>query len=232
MPSSPSSSTVRAWCPHKPPYHPIMPLRVPPYIRNTISPTLPTRPTRPSSHPTKTALTSLGPQSLPTTRQLSQSSAGFEMLQPVPYVRAVLSPTTPTALANRASMTDASRQPDYGFNITTFAPANESKFHVDLVTFQEYSPCQFILQDFNTSSTSNNSEITKDNNNPVFSNIFAISVQNHSAGVTWSAENPAPEQTGTDGIGGSTPKSAAGNTPPVARASLVGAILVGLIIWT
>lgn len=209
-----------------------MPPRTPLYTRNTISPTLPTRPTKPSSHPTKTASTSLGPQSLPATLQLSQSSAGFEMLQPAPYVRSLFSPTVSTALANRASTTDASRRPDYGSNLTTFAPANESKFHVDLVTFQEYSPCQFILQDFNISSASNNSGITKDNNSPVFSNIFAISVQNHSAGVTWSADNPAPEQMGTDGIGGGTPKSAAGHILPMARASLVGATLVGLMVWT
>ena len=128
-------------------------------------------------------------------------------------------------------MTDASREPDYGSNLTTFAPANESNYRVNLVTFQEYSPCQFILQDFHTFNASNSLESTKDNNNPVFSNIFAISEQNHSAGVTWSAENPAPEQTGTDGIGGGTFKSAAGHILHKARASLVGAVLVGLVMW-
>ena len=128
-------------------------------------------------------------------------------------------------------MTDASRQPDYGFNLTTFTAANESGFHVPLETFQEYSPCQFILQDFNTSNASNSSGFTKDNNSPVFSNIFAISVQNHSAGVTWSADNPAPEQTGTDGIGGGTSNGAAAHILPIAHTSLLGAILFGLMLW-
>ena len=69
--------------------------------------------------------------------------------------------------------------------------------------------------------------------NPVFSNIFAISVQNHSSGVTWSAKNPALEQTGTDDIVGGTSKSAAEHVRiglPPTRASLVGAILVALMV--
>ena len=93
VPSSPSSSALRAWRPHRALYHQIMPPRAPLYTKNTTSPTLPTRPTKPSSHPTKTASTSLGPQLLPITRQLSQLSAGFEMLQPVPYVRALFALT-------------------------------------------------------------------------------------------------------------------------------------------
>lgn len=152
------------------------------------------------------------------------------MLQPGPYVRALLSSIFSKAIANRAPMTDASRQPDYGLNLTTFAPASESNYRVNLAAFQEYSPCQLILQDLNNFKASNGSSFTKDNNNPVFSNIFAISVQNHSAGVTWSAVNPAPEQTGTDGIGGDTSKSTAGHILPMAQASLVGAILVGLML--
>lgn len=126
-------------------------------------------------------------------------------------------------------MADASRQPDYAINLATFAPANESNYLVELVTYQEYSPCQFILQDY-SSNASNGSGSTRNSNNQVFSNIFAISVQNHSAGVTWSLENLAPEQTGTDGIGGGTSKNAAGHILPMAHASLVGAILIGLIL--
>ncbi len=151
------------------------------------------------------------------------------MLQPAPYVRPLVGRAVSKAFADKALMTDASRHPDYGLNLTTFAPANESGYRVDLGTFQEYSPCQFILQDFDFLNGLNGSNFTKNNNNPVFSNIFAISVQNHSAGVTWSAENPAPEQTGTDGIGG-TSKSVAGHILPMGHAILVVAILVGLIL--
>ena len=153
------------------------------------------------------------------------------MLQPAPYVRALPWPAVSKTFANRALTTDASRQPDYGSNITTFAPANESSYRVDLVEYQEYSPCQLILQDFGIFNATNGSSFTKDNNNPVFSNIFAISVQNHSAGLTWSVDNPAPEQTGTDGIGGGISKSAAGHILPMAHASFVGAMLVGLM-WS
>lgn len=122
----------------------------------------------------------------------------------------------------------ASREPDFFFNITTSVPANESSFLVDLVTFQEYSPCNFILEDvqFNYSAISG---LTKNNVYAAFSNPFAITVQNHSAGVTWSAENPAPEQNGTDGIGGVTSKSVAGQIVPMAHASLIGAILIALM---
>ena len=127
-------------------------------------------------------------------------------------------------------MIDASRRPDFGSNLTSLAPANDSTYRVDLMPFQEYSPCQFILQDLNAFDSLNSSGFKKNDNNPVFSNIIAISVQNHSAGVTWSADNPAPEQMGTDGIGGGTSKSAAGNTQPVAYASFIGALLVGLML--
>ena len=127
-------------------------------------------------------------------------------------------------------MTDASRRPDFASNLIISAPSSEPIYTVDLVTFQDYSPCQFILQDYNLSDASNGSSLPKDYYNPVFSNIFAISVQNRSAGVTWSAENPAPEQTGTDGIGGGTLKSAAKHILPLAHVSLVLAILVGLIL--
>ena len=205
-----------------------MPPKVLRYTRNTISPTLPMRPTKPSSHPTKTPLTSTGLQWLPYILQVSQSNAGSAMLQPAPYVRNTSSPAVFKAFANRASMADASRHPDYAINLATFAPANESSYLVELVTYQEYSPCQLILQDY-TFNASNGSGSAKNSNNPVFSNIFAISVQSHSAGVTWSAENPAPEQTSTDGIGGSASKSAAGHILPMAHASLVGVILIGLI---
>ena len=73
----------------------------------------------------------------------------------------------------------------------------------------------------------------KNSNNPVLSNIFAISVRDHSAGVYWTAENLSPEQTGTDGIGGGTSKSAAGHIRvgvPTAHASLIGTILVRLML--
>ncbi len=79
-------------------------------------------------------------------------------------------------------MIDASRQPDFSFNLTSLAPANESNHSVDLVAFQEYNPCHFILQDLENTKSSNTSASGR-NNNPVFSNIIAISVQNHSAGV-------------------------------------------------
>ena len=132
-------------------------------------------------------------------------------------------------------MADASRRPDYGSsNLITFALANESSYLLELATFQEYSPCQLILQDFDIFNASNGSSFPKNNNNPVFSNIFAISVQNHSAGVTWSAKSPAPEQTGTDGIGGGTSKSVAGNIRAgvsMAYAGLVGAMVVTLMLW-
>lgn len=124
----------------------------------------------------------------------------------------------------------ASRRPDFASNLTISAPSSEPIYTVDLVTFQDYSPCQFILQDYNLSGASSGSSLPKDYYNPVFSNIFAISVQNRSAGVTWSAENPAPEQTGTDGIGGGTLKSAAKHILPLKHASLVVAILVGLML--
>lgn len=128
----------------------------------------------------------------------------------------------------------ASRRPDYGSsNLITFALANESSYLLELATFQEYSPCQLILQDFDIFNASNGSSFPKNNNNPVFSNIFAISVQNHSAGVTWSAKSPAPEQTGTDGIGGGTSKSVAGNIRAgvsMAYAGLVGAMVVTLML--
>ena len=127
-------------------------------------------------------------------------------------------------------MTDASRQPDFASNLTISAPSSEPNYTVELVTFQDYSPCQFILQDFNLSKASSGSSLPKDYYNLVFSNIFAISVQNHSAGVTWSAVNPAPEQTGTDGIGGGTLKSAARRILPLSHASLIVAILVGLML--
>ena len=127
-------------------------------------------------------------------------------------------------------MTDASRRPDFASNLTSSAPSSEPIYTVALVTFQDYSPCQFILQDYNFSDASNGSSLPKDYYNPVFSNIFAISVQNRSAGVTWSAEHPAPEQTGTDGIGGGILKSAAKHIIPLAHASLVVAILVGLML--
>ena len=55
-------------------------------------------------------------------------------------------------------------------------------------------------------------------------------MQNHSAGVTWDAENPAPEQASTDGVGVGISKSAAGHILPMAHASLVGPILVGFIL--
>ena len=127
-------------------------------------------------------------------------------------------------------MTDASRRPDFASNLTMSAPSSEPIYTVDLVPFQDYSPCQFILQDYNLSDSSNGSRLPNDYDNPVFSNIFAISVQNRSAGVTWSAENPAPEQTGTDGIGGGILKSAARHILPLAHASLIVAILVGLML--
>lgn len=123
----------------------------------------------------------------------------------------------------------ASREPDYFSNITRSVPANGSSFLVDLMTFQEYSPCVFILEDlqFNYSTVPG---LTKNNVYAAFSNLFAISVQNHSAGVTWSADNPAPEQNGTDGIGGGASKSIAGHIVPMAHASLIGAILVALMV--
>lgn len=171
------------------PYLPTMLPKIIPYTSNTISTTPPTRPTKPSSHPTKTLLKSPGLQLLPFILQASRSNAGSAMLQPAPHVRALLSITVSKALANRAPMADASRQPDYAFNLT--APASESDFPVDLVAYQEYSPCQSILQDYDISNISHGSGSTKNNSNPVFSNIFAISVQNQSAGVTWSVESSA-----------------------------------------
>lgn len=151
------------------------------------------------------------------------------MPQQAPYVRFSFPQLIP-CLANRGTMTDASRRPDFASNLTISAPSSEPVYAVDLVTFQDYSPCQFILQDSNLSDASNGSSLLNDYHNPVFSNIFAISVQNRSAGVTWSAENPAPEQTGTDGIGGGTLKSAARNILPLAHASFMVAILVGLML--
>lgn len=170
-----------------------------------------------------------GLQSLPTTRRVSQSSAGLGMLQLVPFVRAFSLPDISKVFAKKKTIADASREPDYFSNITRSVPANGSSFLVDLMTFQEYSPCVFILEDlqFNYSTVPG---LTKNNVYAAFSNLFAISVQNHSAGVTWSADNPAPEQNGTDGIGGGASKSIAGHIVPMAHASLIGAILVALMV--
>ena len=122
-------------------------------------------------------------------------------------------------------MTDASRKPDFGSNLTALAPPDDSIYTIELMPYQEYSPCQFILQDLN------DVESLYFDDSPVFSNIIAISVQNHSAGVTWSADNPAPKQTGTDGIGGAASESAAGHTQSVSYASFIGALLLGLTLW-
>lgn len=79
---------------------------------------------------------------------------------------------------------DANRQPHYGFNLTNFAPANQSTYRVVLALFQEYNPCHSILQDLNNLNTSSESSFTKNSNDPVFSNILAISVANQSARMT------------------------------------------------
>lgn len=60
----------------------------------------------------------------------------------------------------------------------------------------------------------------------MFSNPFFISDTNRSAGVTWSAENPAPLQSGTEGLESGS-KSSAGRLyvgAPLAYASLAGAL--------
>ena len=60
----------------------------------------------------------------------------------------------------------------------------------------------------------------------MFSNPFFISDTNRSAGVTWSAGNPAPLQSGTEGLEGGS-KSSAGQ--PYVRASLAYASLAGVL---
>lgn len=93
-----------------------------------------------------------------------------------------------------------------------------SDFSLSLSTYKPYSPCELLLQDPKNISS----------NNTVFSNPFFISDTNRSAGVTWSAGNPAPLQSGTEGLEEGSKSSAGQLHVPVslAYASLAGVLSI------
>ena len=97
-----------------------------------------------------------------------------------------------------------------------------SDYPLNLTIYKPYSPCELMLQDPKNFSS----------NNTVFSNPFFISDTNRSAGVTWSAGNPAPLQSGTEGLEDGS-KSSAGQLQAGASsgfASLAGALLILLLL--
>lgn len=163
-------------------------LKTLPCTKNTTSPASPMVPVKPSLHPTKTPSTFPELRSLLTTRQLA-IECWLRDATTSPLCTSTRSGPTPLDIHYQSH--NDRRQPPNRPRVKSFASANESRYCVELVTLQEYSPCQFILQDLHTFNTSQGSSLTKDNNNLVFSNIFAISIQNHSAGVTWSGVDSA-----------------------------------------
>ena len=88
------------------------------------------------------------------------------------------------------TFTDWSQSPNLTTELVSSSEATMSDFPLNLTIYKPYSPCELLLHDPKNLSS----------NNTVFSNPFFISDTNHSAGVTWSADNPAPLQSGTDGL--------------------------------
>lgn len=134
-----------------------------------------------------------------------------------------IAPSDPPSLTIRCWIRNATTSPTYwkqSPNLTTELVSNSeatmSDFALNLTAYKLYSPCELILQDPKNISS----------NNTVFSNPFFISDTNRSAGVTWSADNPAPLQSGTAGLETGS-KSSAGQSnsgASLAYAGLVGAL--------
>lgn len=112
--------------------------------------------------------------------------------------------------------TDWHQSPNLTTELVSHSEANMADFPLNLTVYKPYSPCELMLQDPRNFSS----------NNTVFSNPFFISDTNRSAGVTWSADNPAPLQSGTEGLEEGS-KSSAGRLH--VGASLGYASLVGLL---
>ena len=102
-----------------------------------------------------------------------------------------------------SAVIDNSRQPDCGSNLAIFALPNESSQCLDLAGLLEDSPCRSALR-------------LRKKNKPAFNHVFAISVQSHSPGMSWSTKNLAPNWTGQAGLGGFTLTSTVGHVPPTA----------------
>lgn len=136
-----------------------------------------------------------------------------------------IAPSDPPSLTIRCWIRNATtssiywtQSPNLTTTLISSSEATMSDFPLNLTTYKSYSPCELILQDPRNISS----------NNTVFSNPFFISDTNHSAGVTWSADNPAPLQSGTEGLESGS-KSSAGKLyvgVSLAYASLAGALSI------
>lgn len=136
-----------------------------------------------------------------------------------------IAPSDPPSLTIRCWIRNATtssiywtQSPNLTTTLISSSEATMSDFPLNLTTYKSYSPCELILQDPRNISS----------NNTVFSNPFFISDTNHSAGVTWSADNPAPLQSGTEGLESGS-KSSAGKLyvgASLAYASLAGALSI------
>lgn len=136
-------------------------------------------------------------------------------------------------IANKVTAIGPERYDDFSRNLTTFAPANESNLLVDLVDFQEYNPCVFLLTDTSNFNASSNRSSCMADGSTIYGSTSVISLNNHSAGVTLGAENTAPLLSYTEAFGGSASKSTAGQIRagvPIALAGLIGAMLFVLML--
>ena len=115
---------------------------------------------------------------------------------------------------------DSSHYPNLTTTLVSGSEATMSDFPLNLTTYKPYSPCELLLQDPRNISAENT----------VFSNPFFISETNHSAGVTWSTDNPAPVQMGTEGLGG-RPESSEGHLRVRASSTYTSVAGALLMLW-
>ena len=120
-------------------------------------------------------------------------------------------------ITNRCA--DFTHYPNLTTTLVSSSEATISDFPLNLTSYKIYSPCELLLQDPRNISA-----------NTVFSNAFFISETNHSAGVTWSADNPAPLQMGTDGLEGGA-KSSEGHSRVRASSTYTSVAGALLILW-
>lgn len=97
----------------------------------------------------------------------------------------------------RLKLTDLHHQPIKNVTLATQLDAMTSNFHVPLDAYKAFSPCQLLLQDFNTTDLDGGVGTAN-------SSIIIISDTNSSEGQTWNLNNLAPVVAGAAGTGGAT----------------------------
>ncbi|KAL2049316.1 hypothetical protein ABVK25_010413 [Lepraria finkii] len=112
-----------------------------------------------------------------------------------PQVLPSMTITTPTCTYSYQETSEATIPPSYlEYNIThpastkiiaNITKPSASQYQVSLTTYKDYIQCEFFTYDrVNKTFT--------DGDNGRISSDFRVSDTNHSAGVVWSLENPAP----------------------------------------